>query len=207
MTFDSKYFDGISISAKKQKKQLNTDNPTCQWDGCEEPGVCRAPMGRMYEGQYLHFCIEHVREYNKNFNYFSGLSQPEIAKFQREAITGHRPTWPLRADDSLGRATAKDFSVLPSGSASYQNKIRDVMGITKSNEAIRAPLRKLKPLEEKALKTLGLGAQASKRDIKMRYKKLVKELHPDTNGGDRSLEEQFLKVLNAYKILQKAGII
>ena len=30
---------------------------------------------------------------NKGYNYFSGLSDSEIARYQKEALTGHRPTW------------------------------------------------------------------------------------------------------------------
>ena len=67
--------------------------PTCQWDGCDKPGVHRAPVGRNAENQFFLFCFEHVKDYNKGYNYFSGLSDGEIARYQKEAITGHRPTW------------------------------------------------------------------------------------------------------------------
>ena len=38
----------------------------CAWEGCENPGAHKAPMGRNREGQYLNMCIDHVRLYNKN---------------------------------------------------------------------------------------------------------------------------------------------
>ncbi len=61
--------------------------PVCQWDGCEENGAHRAPVGRNAENEYFMFCFEHVKEYNKGYNYISGLSDTEIARLQKEALT------------------------------------------------------------------------------------------------------------------------
>ena len=79
----SKYFDSIRINPDGKKKKKRVEESTaqnCQWAGCEKPGTHKAPAGRDREGQYLHFCIDHVREYNKNYNYFSGLGDDEIAR-------------------------------------------------------------------------------------------------------------------------------
>jgi curved DNA-binding protein CbpA len=92
MKLDSKYFDRIRVR-RKGERAAEPSTPVCQWDGCEKPGVHRAPVGRDAEGQYFLFCFEHAREYNKGYNYFSGLSDGEIARYQKEALTGHRPTW------------------------------------------------------------------------------------------------------------------
>ena len=66
--------------------------------------------------------------------------------------------------------------------------------------------RKAKPLEAKALETLGLDAKATGQDIKARYKELVKRHHPDANGGDRGSEDRFRDVLQAYRVLKQAGL-
>lgn len=92
MGLDSKFFDGIRTRRRKVPDETPAD-PICTWDGCEKKGVHRAPVGRNAEGKFFLFCFEHVREYNKGYNYFSGLSDSEIARYQKEAITGHRPTW------------------------------------------------------------------------------------------------------------------
>ena len=92
MTAYSKYFDKIRIR-RDPRVEAETRAPRCQWDDCTEAGLHRAPVGRMREGEYFHFCLEHVRLYNKSFNYFSGIADAEIARFQKEALTGHRPTW------------------------------------------------------------------------------------------------------------------
>jgi hypothetical protein len=67
-----KYFEKIRIRPDKDA-ELKSRAPGCQWDGCKEAGTHRAPVGRMKEGEYFKFCLEHVREYNKGFNYFSGV--------------------------------------------------------------------------------------------------------------------------------------
>ena len=202
---DSKYFDSIRIRSGKKAAAEPVTQP-CQWDGCERPGTHRAPVGRMREGEYLHFCIDHVREYNKNFNYFSGLSDGEISKFQKDAITGHRPTWSTTANASAKASPAQDFSKLRSGTASYRNRIRDPFSFLNERQArTQAAPRRLKTLEARAFATLGLEAGATSETIKAKYKALVKLHHPDANGGDRGSEDRFRDVLQAYQLLKQAG--
>ena len=63
----------------------------------------------------------------------------------------------------------------------------------------------MKTLETKAFETLGLDGSAGSDDIKTRYKALVKKHHPDANGGDRSSEERFRAVVQAYQLLKQSG--
>ena len=100
MKLDSKYFDSIRTRRKSTRAEEPPAKPTCQWDGCDKPGVHRAPVGRNAEGQYFLFCFDHVKEYNKGYNYFSGLSDNEVARYQKEAVTGNRPTWTIGVNRS-----------------------------------------------------------------------------------------------------------
>jgi len=209
MTTSSKFFDSIRIRPKKSA-EAKSNAPCCQWDGCDKPGTHRAPVGRMREGEYFRFCINHVREYNKSFNYFSGLSDSEVAKFQKEAITGNRPTWTTGANASASaRArTSPDIAQRRSGSAAYHNRMRDPFNIVneaKMSASAKTPHRKPRALELKALATLGLDANSSSDKIKARYKELVKQHHPDANGGDRGSEDRFRDVIQAYQLLKQAG--
>ena len=78
----------------------------CQWQGCAEPAPHRAPMGRGREGQYFQFCVAHVQQYNKTYNYFDGMSDSEVEAYQKSAATGHRPTWTVGANSMAhGRET------------------------------------------------------------------------------------------------------
>ena len=200
-----KYFEKIRVRPERDA-ELKTGAPTCQWDGCEASGTHRAPVGRMREGEYFRFCFDHVREYNKRFNYFSGLPDSEIARYQKEALTGHRPTWRMGANGDV--RTSPDMSQKRSGRAGYYNRMRDPFNIF--GEAGQAPprtrTRRLKPLETRALETLGLQEIATGEEMKARYKELVKRHHPDANGGDRGSEDRFREVVQAYRVLKQAGL-
>ncbi|MCZ2327856.1 J domain-containing protein [Bartonella sp. F02] len=205
MTTTSKLFDSIRISSNKGKK-TETQTQQCQWEGCEKEGSHKAPAGRNREGQYLYFCINHVRAYNKNFNYFSGLSDEDIAKFQKDSLTGHRPTWSTDMRNSTSKRTAADYSKIRSGTAAYQNRMHNPYTLFTQSHSTSTRTRKVKPLEAKAFDTLGLKTNASAQEIKAKYKELVKKHHPDSNGGNRSSEERFRAVLNAYNLLKKSGL-
>jgi curved DNA-binding protein CbpA len=206
MTAYSKYFEKIRIR-RGPRVDAEPDAPRCQWDGCTEAGSHRAPVGRMREGEYFRFCLEHVRLYNKSFNYFSGVAESEVARFQKEALTGHRPTWSMGGKD--GGIYSADFARMRSGTAGYYNRLRDPFGLFGDQARQQTGLprrRKLKSLEARAMETLGLDETATGAEIKARYKELVKRHHPDANGGKRESEDRFRDVIQAYRLLKQAGL-
>src|ERR1700712_2522055 len=96
MTSNSHLFDSIRIKSTRKNAaaapKADAAQP-CAHPGCGKPGPHRAPMGRDREGQFFCFCLDHVREYNATYNYFNGMSDEAVAKYQKEALVGHRPTW------------------------------------------------------------------------------------------------------------------
>ncbi len=54
-------------------------------------------MGRDREGQYFTFCMAQVREYNASYDYFRGMDDEALTRFQKEEVVGHRPTWSMGA--------------------------------------------------------------------------------------------------------------
>jgi len=50
-------------------------------------------------------------------------------------------------------------------------------------------------------KILGVDRKASERDIKQAYRKLARQHHPDVNPGDKSAEEKFKQINEAYEVL------
>ena len=54
-------------------------------------------------------------------------------------------------------------------------------------------------------KVLDVARDASEADIKKAYRRLAMKLHPDRNPGDKSAEEQFKEVKEAYEVLTDAG--
>ncbi len=59
--------------------------------GLRRTRAYRAPKGRRAEGQYHSFCLDHVKEYNRTYNYFAGMDDNDIAGFQKSAATGIAP--------------------------------------------------------------------------------------------------------------------
>jgi curved DNA-binding protein len=50
-------------------------------------------------------------------------------------------------------------------------------------------------------KILGVDRKAGERDIKQAYRKLARQYHPDVNPGDKSAEEKFKQINEAYEVL------
>src|SRR5579864_2089005 len=48
---------------------------------------------------------------------------------------------------------------------------------------------------------LGVPRKASTKDIRAAFRKLARKYHPDLNPGDKSAEEKFKKVQEAYDVL------
>lgn len=53
-------------------------------------------------------------------------------------------------------------------------------------------------------KSLGVGEKATADEIKRAYRKLAKQCHPDSTGGDKVKESRFKDISNAYDVLGDA---
>jgi len=205
MKLDSKIFDRIRI--KPDDDTLLKEAPhRCAWAGCDRGGTHRAPMGRNREGQYHHFCIDHVRLYNKSYNYFSGMGDDQIAAYQKDSLTGHRPTWTMGVNSAGEQKERVRSHATRDWSAGIRDPFDMFQGAGRGPEPQPAePKRHLKTLERKSFDTLELDGSESQTEIKARYKSLVKLYHPDANGGDRSSEDRLREIIQAYNFLKAAG--
>jgi DnaJ-domain-containing protein 1 len=208
MKLDSKFFDRLRV--KPDANRLLRDAcPSCEWQGCAEPGLYPAPKGRGREGEYHRFCLDHVREYNKSYNYFSGLPDEEVIKHQKADIIGHRPTWFVGVN-SWGRDRAASYGRRKG--FSYRFATQDPFGLFGDAAEPRPradgaePPRPIRRAERKCLRQLNLDDSATKAEIKTRFKDLVKRHHPDRNGGDRRSEDKLREVIQAYNYLRQAGL-
>src|SRR6266566_2133294 len=105
MRSNSPLFDRIRVKPD-QNRRRSAELPGCQWPGCNAAATHRAPKGRLRAAEYWQFCLEHVREYNNSYNFFAGMSEDAIAKYQKEAVTGHRPTWKIGVNGKRAAAQA-----------------------------------------------------------------------------------------------------
>jgi len=205
MSNDSPLFDRIRVKPDHDRR-LRTDLPACQWPRCDAPATHRAPKGRLRASEYWQFCLEHVREYNNSYNFFAGMSDDAIAKYQKEDITGHRPTWKM---GSIG-SRRRDARARPGDGPGWASEDPfDLFGGPGSGQAGRkrpaAEGRKILNAQRRALDVLGLEADAKRTDIKAKFKVLVKRHHPDANGGDRTSEDRLREIIQAYNYLKSAG--
>jgi curved DNA-binding protein CbpA len=202
MKFDSPLFDRIRVKPDEDRR-ASPDAPCCQWKNCGNAATHRAPKGRMHENEYWRFCLEHVREYNHSYNYFSGMSEDAVMKYQKDAITGHRPTWKMGTGS---RPDGSDFGT--QGSQDPFNVFRE-FGARGADGRPRSdrvePPRAVRNAERKALHELGLEVGADKAEIKAKFKVLVKRHHPDANGGDRATEDKLREIIQAYNYLKSSG--
>jgi len=213
MKLDSKYFDSIRVASKRERAEpaRQERHPRCQWKGCKDAGNHRAPQGRGKDGQYYVFCLEHVRQYNATYNYFDGMNDTEVQDFQKDAMTGHRPTWKVGVNAAApGTPSAKDSAA--NGSAGHGFRAMDPHGFfaRRARAAREQPAearRQLKPLERKSLVALDLSIEATRQEIKSRFKELVKIYHPDANGGDARSGDKLREIIQAYNYLKQAGLV
>ncbi len=211
MKLNSKYFDSIRVGPKREREQPEEDRfPPCQWKGCGKPAPHRAPKGRGRDGEYFMFCPDHVREYNASYNYFDGMSDAEVLDFQKDALTGHRPTWKVGANAWAHGTRDGQSSAAQSAKAGHRGHDPHGFFAWRAKQAREEPAenrRQLRPLEKKALDTLDLAPGAAKDEIKTRFKALVKQHHPDANGGDTRSEEKLRQIIQAYNYLKQAGLV
>ncbi len=187
----------ISVSAAKKKNPRGrrgmsgaseTSTRICDHEGCDEPGKYRAPKAPDVLDDYYWFCQKHVREYNQKWNFFEGTTTAEINAQQSRDKVWERSTRPM--NDPEARAWARLGIEDP----------HQVLGPNATRNPGRAAGggRRLPPTERRAIEILDAKDSWTKAEVRAAYKKLIKVLHPDMNGGDRSQEEQLQQVVWAW---------
>lgn len=184
----------------KARRQAKTAR-TCEWDGCDMPGDHPAPKPGD-KGRYW-FCQEHAAHYNRNFNFFEGMTEAEIAAFNERARYGHKNTWKFGTGPVGGRKAANLHDRRYWRGADLFEDLEDRPAQPGSN----GPQRGRTPLIVRALNELDLDSDAAPGEIRLRYSEYVRRFHPDSNGGDRSSEHKLARVLRAGKTLKAAGLM
>ena len=205
MTKDDPFGFDMSVSSAKKKNPrgrrgmsgaFETSQRMCDFPGCKEKGQYRAPKSPDSLDDYYWFCKDHVREYNLKWNFFDGATEADVEEQMQQDRVGERPTRPFK-QSSEERAWARlgvddPHQVLGSNSTRNPGRGHPAGG------------RKLPPTERRAIEILEAKDDWTKAEIRKAYKALIKVLHPDMNGGDRSQEEQLSEVVWAWDQIKES---
>ncbi len=170
----------------------------CDVAECVEEGGYRAPKSRDANEGYHYFCLDHVREYNKSYNYFADMPEEEAASFQHSAAYGHRETWPMGQRTATMRARASFTD--PFGFADERAERKAAKEAEKRRQS-----RQYTAEQRDAFRTLDIDPTDDLHALKRHYKQLVKRFHPDANGGDRRAEDRLKNINQAFSVLN-AGL-
>lgn len=173
-----------------RKKAEKPQERACSHEGCTEPGAYPAPRSRKHLRDYIWLCLEHVRDYNRKWNYFDGYDEMELEQAIRSSTTWERPSWKFGTSQKGGDAWKTGF-----------DDPFDALGNKGDNDP-STPRIQITREQKKAWTIFGLSPCTNPETVKKRYKELAKEHHPDANGGSKQSEDR-LKTINwAYSVLK-----
>ena len=184
-----------------QKNNLSwekTHYKKCDSPKCNEKGEYRAPKSRVMLNEYFYFCLDHIKEYNKSWDFYKGMSVEQIENSMRNDTFWDRPSWPLK--NSFKNIFDEFNEYVEDFVKNDDDKINDTYFKNKLID------ENLTIEESRALKELDLKMPISLEKIKKNYKKLVKIFHPDVNGNSKDAEEKFKQINECYKLLLKKFI-
>jgi DnaJ-domain-containing protein 1 len=172
--------------------RVNGDGPRgCDMAGCRAAGEYPAPRARDQLREYYWFCLDHVREYNRAWNFYAGLTPEEVERLNREDMVGQRPTWPLGQRMAGFRGRFYWHDPLDVGD---EPRARNGRKHRESEWPLSA--------EQQAMRVLDVAYPLTPAELKRRYKELVKRYHPDANGGDKVAENKLKEINQAYAVLR-----
>ena len=160
----------------------------CDWNNCDKKGEYKAPIEKDNSKNYRLLCLKHIKEFNKNWNYFSGMSDNEIYNFLKSDLTWHKPTMSFSSSDNF-------FKVLWNNALNeekFNNKFL-MNGNSKLN---------FDQNDMKAFGILGISVGLKWEKVQEKFKKLVKKFHPDMNAGNKKFEDKLKVITLAYTQLK-----
>ena len=162
----------------------------CHFKGCEEIGEYRAPSSPKDLGKYIWFCLKHIKEYNKKWNYFSDMNDNQVIDFLKSDMVWHKPTQSFSSSDNF-------FKVL------WSNTLRDDL----DKEKLKSDFNHMGQFrynhkDIKAFEILGISVGSKWEKIYNKFKILVKKFHPDMNSGNKKFEEKLKSITLAYTQLK-----
>ena len=183
---------------RKRNKRLDIDEGVpgrrCDHPGCNKLGEYRAPKSPSNVSEFYWFCLEHVRNYNRAWNYYKGMKEPEIEAEIRNDTVWRRPTWPMGGNARTLRS--------PFDRVNFNDSF-GIFGETRGESASSFEETKYDVDLRRSFSVMDIRPPTTLDQLKSRYKELVKKLHPDVNGGNSVAEERLKDINQAYAKLKK----
>ena len=162
----------------------------CDWENCKKIGKFKAPIERDNSKNYRLLCQDHIKLFNKKWNYFEGMSQNQIENFLKLDLTWHRPTQSFNSSDNF-------FNIL------WNSALTDKFKIYKEENHGEFNRRKcLCEKDKDAFRIMDLEFSADWTTIQKKFKTLVKKFHPDKNSGNKKYEDKLKRITLAYSHLK-----
>ncbi len=162
----------------------------CEWKNCNESGKFKAPLEKDNSRSYQWLCEEHIKSFNKNWNYFEGMSQKEIENFVKSDLTWHRPTQKFGSSDNF-------FNIL------WNNALSDKFNLFKEDKIFNnSNNKKLSEKDKDAFRIMGLKFDADWSSIQKKFKTILKKFQHDRNSCNKQFEDKLKKVTMAYSHLK-----
>ena len=161
----------------------------CDWENCKKTGIYKAPVEKDNSKKFRFLCLEHIKIFNKNWNYFSDMSEEQVEYFIKSDLTFHKPTKSFASSENF-------FKIL------WNNALDDRINIFKNSSFKDFKKSKLSEKDRHALEVLGLKYGVKWSDIQKKFKGLVKKYHPDKNHGSKKYEDILKKITLAYSQLK-----
>ena len=161
----------------------------CDWENCKEVGKYRAPVERDNSKKFRLLCLEHIKIFNKKWNYFENMNDQEIEYFIKSDHTWHKSTKSFGSSENF-------FNLL------WNNALEDKLNIFNSSDFKKFKKNSLSSKDRDALDVLELNYSAKWEEIQKKFKSLVKKYHPDKNLGSKKFEDKLKKITLAYSQLK-----
>ena len=161
----------------------------CEWENCKETGKFKAPAEKDNSKNFKWLCEEHIKLFNKNWNYFDGMSQSEIENFLKSDLTWHRPTQKFGSTDNF-------FNIL------WNNALSDKFKILHEKKYFNTNGRIFSEKDKDAFGIMGLECNTDWATVQKKFKTLVKKFHPDKNLGNKKYEDRLKVITLAYTQLK-----
>ena len=167
-------------------RQRPAPDTRCEWPGCVAAASHPAPRAPDRLRDYVWFCLDHVRIYNRDWSFCPDMDRADIDAAVRSSL-----------ETGGGRRHGR-FSASPA--------FDDPLDIFAGAAGETPPSRRWPPgsPEADAAAAMSLSDDLTLPALKSRYKELVKHHHPDANGGCPASEERMKSITRAYRVLHEA---